>query len=67
MPWPAADRVVLVGSGMGGYVSAVATCARPVHGCGDEVIPWQHSTRFAAARRGTLEWLFAGFLRWLRS
>jgi pimeloyl-ACP methyl ester carboxylesterase len=113
MPWPAADRVVLVGSSMGGYVSAVAACTRPVHGLfllapalglpgyavqdpepraahlaivhgwGDEVIPWQHSARFAAARRGTLhlidgdhrldgalgtlEWLFEGFLRRLGS
>jgi pimeloyl-ACP methyl ester carboxylesterase len=109
LSWSPESEVLLVGSSMGGYVSAVAASMRPVaglfllapalglpgyavqdpapraahlaivHGWGDEVIPWQHSARFAEVRRGTLhlidgdhrldgvieqlERLFAGFLR----
>ena len=86
-PLPPHERLVLVGSSMGGYGSAMAACRMPVdglfllapafampgyaqaeprpevrhtaivHGWRDEVIPWAHSARWAAAARCTLHLL----------
>ncbi len=88
-PLPAHDRLVLVGSSMGGYVSTVASahlhpeglfllapafylpgyaCQEPVptagstlivHGWGDDVVPPDHSLRFARRHRCALH-LLAG-------